>query len=336
MNLSEKLARETADFLDQRDTTPFFAMLSFYAVHGPIQTSEAKWRKYRDKIVAAGVADRGFTMERMLPIRLAQDDPIYGGLVEQMDDAVGIVLDKLDALGLADNTIVVFTSDNGGVASGDNYSTNNAPLRGGKGYQWEGGTRVPLFVYVPWLKAAPDTVDTPVMGMDIYPTLVDLAGGPAPDSIDGVSLVPLLHGETLPARPLYWHYPHYGNQGGEPNSTIREGNYKLIHYWEDDRRELYDLGNDPTEQTDIAQEQPEVLADLDRQLTAWLDRTQARLPTPDPLYDPAAEEAVYQRFATEKMPELEQLRKDRLSPDYRPNADWWGSAARQPARPEAN
>jgi arylsulfatase A-like enzyme len=324
--LSERLASETASFLEQKDTTPFFAMLSFYGVHGPIQTSQPKWKKYRDKIVAMGVADDGFKMGRMLPIRQVQDDPIYAGLVEQVDDAVGIVLEKLEELNLADNTIVVFTSDNGGVAAGDNYSTSNAPLRGGKGYQFEGGTRVPYFIYIPWLKQAPKTNSTPVMGMDLYPTLVELAGGTSSSSIDGTSLLPLLTGNTLPKRPLFWHYPHYGNQGGEPSSTVRYGDYKLIRYWEDDRRELYQLSNDPGEQNDIFAKEPEAAANLDRRLSEWLRATDARIPLTDPAYAPAKEAAVFQRFATKKMPYLEELRKQRLTEDYQPNKDWWGSA----------
>src|SRR5690606_27624649 len=129
-NLSMRLAHETADFISDHQHEPFFAYLSFYAVHGPIQTTEAKWRKYRDKAVSMGVADHGFEMERRLPIRMYQDNPVYAGLVEQMDDAVGVVLGKLDELGLDKNTIIVFTSDNGGVASGDAFATNNSPFRG--------------------------------------------------------------------------------------------------------------------------------------------------------------------------------------------------------------
>lgn len=143
-NLTMRLAEETADFISKHKDSTFFAFLSFYAVHAPIQTTEGKWRKYRNKADSMGIAEKGYTMERVLPIRQVQDNPIYAGLVETMDTAVGFVLKALEANGVADNTIVVFTSDNGGVASGDHYATSNLPLRGGKGYQWEGGIKSPV------------------------------------------------------------------------------------------------------------------------------------------------------------------------------------------------
>src|SRR5690606_1813820 len=166
-----------------------------------------KWRKYRDKAEDMGIAESGFEMERRLPIRLHQDNPVYAGLVEQMDDAVGLVLNKLDELGLDQHTIVIFTSDNGGVSSGDAFSTSNLPLRGGKGYQWEGGIREPYFIKVPWLKDAPASVEEPVTGADFFPTILDLTGNRLmPEQHqDGVSLKPLLEGDDLEDRTLFWH-----------------------------------------------------------------------------------------------------------------------------------
>ena len=138
-----RLAIETNKFIVEHQKNnsnkPFFAYLSFYAVHGPIQTSEAKWSYFRSKAEKAGFSPKGFRIDRTLPVRQVQDNPIYAGLVQQMDDAVGLVLDQLKDLGLDKNTIIVFTSDNGGVSSGDSFSTSNLPLRGGKGRQWEGG-----------------------------------------------------------------------------------------------------------------------------------------------------------------------------------------------------
>lgn len=222
-----------------RDTS-FFVYLSFYAVHGPIQTSQEKWNKYRTKAEEMGIAESGFIMERRLPIRQKQDNPIYAGLLESMDEAIGMVLDCLEENGLDDNTIVVFTSDNGGVSSGDNFSTSNLPLRGGKGYQWEGGIKEPYFIKVPWMDVAGNECPVPVTGADFYPTLLDLTGTPLrPEQHkDGVSLLPLLEGRRIADRPLFWHYPHYGNQGGDPSSIIREGDWKLIHYWEDENNTL--------------------------------------------------------------------------------------------------
>jgi arylsulfatase A-like enzyme len=145
-NLTLRLANETSQFIKQKNEQPFFAFLSFYAVHGPIQTTQEKWGKYRNKSEKEGIKEAGFVMEKKLPIRQLQDNPIYAGLVESMDDAIGIVLKALKEANLDKNTIVIFTSDNGGVSSGDSFSTSNLPYKGGKGYQYEGGIREPYFI----------------------------------------------------------------------------------------------------------------------------------------------------------------------------------------------
>jgi len=327
-NLSMRLAEETVNFLKTHKDQKFFAYLSFYAVHGPVQTSQEKWAKYREKALKNGVPDQGFKMEKFLPTRLYQDQPIYGGLVETMDDAVGVVLDALKELGLEENTMVVFTSDNGGVSSGDSFSTSNAPLRAGKGSQFEGGIREPYFIKVPWLADAPKVCSTPVSGTDFYPTILDLIGAELKpeEHNDGVSLKPLLEGKEIEERPLIWHYPHYGNQGGEPSSVIRLGDWKLIHYYEDGREELYNLPQDISETQDLAQEHPELVAKLHQQLFDYLEKVNARYPKPDPLYDAEKEAAHLEKVRTQKMPQLEKQRKKMLEKDYQPNADWWGSA----------
>ncbi|THH35501.1 sulfatase [Neolewinella litorea] len=326
-NLSMRLADETADFIKQRgDATPFFAFLSFYAVHAPIQTTEANWRHFRDKAVNGGIAEHGFAMERRLPIRTVQDNPVYAGLVRQMDEAIGQLLNTLDSLGLTDNTLIVFTSDNGGVASGDNYATSNLPLRGGKGYQWEGGTREPLLMYIPSLPGQ-RTVDAPVIGADLYPTLLSLAGLDVdpPQVIDGRDLTPLLRGDDWPERALIWHYPHYGNQGGDPSSVIRRGDWKLIHYWEDGHDELYDLGRDAREQADVAKRHPAVVERLRTELLTFLQDRGARYPRPDPLYDTEMDQrkAVFYRDTLRRR--LEAQRTEMFHVEWSPNADWWGS-----------
>ncbi len=326
-NLSSRLAQETANFIEAHKDSTFFAFLSFYAVHGPIQTNEVKWAKYRQKAEKAGIAEQGFEMERVLPIRTTQDNPVYGGLVETMDDAVGIVLNKLKELGIEENTIVVFTSDNGGVSSGDNFSTSNLPLRGGKGYQWEGGTREPFFIKVPWLLSKGTKNNTPVINTDFYPTLLELAGialKPT-EHMDGVSLVPLLKGATIPERPLYWHYPHYGNQGGNPSSVIRLGDWKLIHYWEDGHEELYNLKHDEVERNDVASQEIETKEKLSKQLLGWLKEVNARIPLPDPAYDSAMARQRHEDIVNNLWPRLEQQRKDMLTPGWSPNDNWWGS-----------
>lgn len=326
-NLSLRLANETVGFIKAHQEQPFFAFLSFYAVHGPIQTTEEKWLKYQAKATKNGVAEKGFKMGHFLPIRQEQDNPIYAGLVENMDDAVGKVLTSLKALGLDKNTMVIFTSDNGGVVSGDNYATTNYPLRGGKGYPFEGGIKEPYFLKVPWLDSQERTSDVPVTGADLYPTILDLTGialKPQQHQ-DGISLKPLLIGETLKERPLIWHYPHYGNQGGEPSSIIRRGTWKLIHYYEDGRNALYNLKTDVGEATDVSADNKVITAQLKQELFKYLESTGAEFPISDAQYDAELEHAYLQKIATQKLQELEEQRLQMLRPDFKPNANWWGS-----------
>lgn len=326
ISLSMKLATETSNFIKNYRDSSFFAYLAFYAVHAPIQTTADKWAKYRDKAESMGIQPEGFRMERVLPIRKFQDNPVYAGLVEQVDEAVGQVIQTLENLNLMENTIIIFTSDNGGVASGDNNSTSISPLRGGKGYQWEGGIRVPYFVSVPWLHNNGAKNFTPVIGMDLYPTILDLAGiTPDKDVLDGVSLLPLLQGEEIADRPLFWHYPHYGNQGGEPSSIIREENWKLIHYWEDGRDELYNLLLDEGETDNLAKKETDLSARLRQKLNVWLSETHATYPVLDTERDEAAAQKWLDYQKHEKLLQLEKQRKNMLTPDWQPNADWWGS-----------
>jgi arylsulfatase A-like enzyme len=327
-NLSIRLALETADFIRQNKSSHFFAFLSFYAVHGPIQTSQDKWKKYRDKAENNGAKENGFIMERKLPIRQTQDNPIYAGLVESMDEAVGIVLNTLKELHLDKNTIIVFTSDNGGVASGDSFSTSNLPYRGGKGYQWEGGIREPFFIYVPWNNSKEKTIEYPVTGADFYPTILDYANIKLMHNQhqDGVSLKPLIDSNTkLTERPLYWHYPHYGNQGGDPSSIIRKGDWKLIHYYEDGSNELYNLKTDPYEQHSIADSNPEITSSLFNNLMKWLESVDAKFPETDTEFDANKRSEYDKRIAEKLLPKLEDERRKMLSKDFQPNDDWWGS-----------
>ena len=327
-NLSMRLAKETASFIDQHKDSTFFAFLSFYAVHGPIQTTNAKWKKYREKASKNGIAESGYMMERVLPIRQEQDNPIYAGLVESMDDAVGVVLDELKKQGIDKETIVVFTSDNGGVASGDSFSTSNLPLRGGKGYQWEGGIREPYFIKVPWLKNAGTENNYPVTGTDFYPTILDLVAIELlPDQhVDGISLKPLLEGRKMSEeRPLYWHYPHYGNQGGEPSSIIQENGWKLIHYWEDGREELYKLDSDSGEQTNVIDNYSLIGKQMSEKLADWLNDVNANLPSPDLDYDSKLAARRHEMLVNKKWPSLEKERMEVLSEEFKPNDDWWGS-----------
>jgi arylsulfatase A-like enzyme len=283
------------------------------------------WDKYRRK---AEPHDRDrFLIDRTLPVRQVQDCPIYAGMIESMDDAVGLVLEALDRLGLSDNTVIVFTSDNGGVSSGDAFSTSNLPLRGGKGRQWEGGIREPYYIVAPGVAAAGSQNDAPVTGADFYPTFLELAGLPAQPKqhVDGVSLVPLLKQQSIPRRPLFWHYPHYGNQGGEPSSIIRKDDWKLIHYWEDNRDELYNLAEDPSEQRNVAAANLRLTDDLRRELIRFLAESGARIPAPDPRFDIEKHQEKQAQIRTRRKPALEQQHAKYLDPQWSPNATWWGS-----------
>ncbi|MCK3683708.1 sulfatase [Maribellus sp. YY47] len=325
-NLTMRLAKETANFIRSNRDTSFFAFLSFYAVHGPIQTTQEKWAKYRQKAEDLGIAESGFEMGHFFPIRQIQDNPVYAGLVESMDDAVGYVLNTLDELGLSENTIVIFTSDNGGVAAGDAFATSNLPLRAGKGYQFEGGIREPYFIKVPGMGNG-QTCNTPVSGTDFYPTLLELAGADLKpeEHTDGVSLLPLLKGESIAERALIWHYPHYGNQGGEPSSIIRKGDWKLIHYYEDGHEELYNLKDDKAETSDVSADHPGLVKQLNEELFVQLNEMGAKYPSRDPEWTAEKGEQYLQQVIKKRWPQLEKQRLEFLSPDFNPGNNWWGS-----------
>lgn len=329
-DLNIRLARETIDFMEKKleEKEPFFAFLSFYAVHGPIQTTKDKWEYFRDKAERQGIEEDGFYVDRTLPVRKKQDNPVYAGLISSMDDAIGLVLDELKAKKALDNTIVIFTADNGGVASGDNYSTSCAPLRGGKGRQWEGGTRVPLVMMGPSVKGKGRKELSPVIQMDLYPTIMDMIGHPLSGNgtEDGISLRKLIESnEPLEERPFFWHYPHYGNQGGEPSSYVIRGNWKLIHYWEDGRDELYDIKDDISEQDNVIQANTSIATELHNLLFEWLQDTNAKIPEKNPFF----REAEYAQFIIDRqerqLRRQEEIRKDQLTKSWSPNDDWWGS-----------
>ena len=173
------------------------------------------------------------------------------------------------------------------------------------------------------------TSPVPVTGADFYPTLLELAGLDLmpKQHLDGVSLVPVLKGGTLPERPLFWHYPHYGNQGGEPSAIIRRGDWKLIHYYEDGRDELYNIVKDLGEKTDLAARQPEKTKALRAELDAWLKETGAHIPKPDARFDPDKRRQQDAAIRTRRLPSLEKQHANFLNPDFKPNPTWWGSKA---------
>lgn len=324
-SLPLRLGQETADFIRSHKDETFFAFLSFYSVHAPIQTTQERWQRYQSKVENYEAPVERFLIDRTLPVRQVQDCPVYAGMIEAMDDAVGQVLDTLEELDLNENTYIVFTSDNGGVSSGDAFATSNVPLRGGKGRQWEGGIREPYFIRGPGI--TPGICGVPVTGTDFYPTLLSLCDLPQlpMQHQDGMNLVPLLKTGLFGERDLFWHYPHYGNQGGEPSSMIRRGPWKLIYYWEDGRQELYNIYADIGEVADVGEQHPQIVVALNDGLQAWLKDVDATLPRLDARYD-QTKYAARQKYVREVLkPRLERQHADMLHPDFNLDTSWWGS-----------
>ncbi len=201
---------------------------------------------------------------------------------------VGRVLTQLHKLGLETNTIVFFTSDNGGLSTAEGWPTANLPLRTGKGWPYEGGVREPLLIKWPGVTQPGSICRQPVISVDFYPTILQMAGLPLRPAqhVDGVSLTPLLQGGTLPERPLFWHYPHYSNQGGKPGGAVRKGDFKLIEFYEDGKLELYNLRKDIGEKTNLAGQMPDRVKDLHRLLKEWRNAVGAQMPAPNPDYRP--------------------------------------------------
>ncbi len=229
-SLTRRLGEETCKFIEANRDRPFFAYLSFYSVHIPLQSTKKLIAKYKAK--AAGLKHEGPTWgkDHHSKVRLVQDNPVYAAMIEETDDAIGSVLDTLDSLGLTDNTIVLFTSDNGGLSTAEAYSTSNLPLRGGKGWMYEGGIREPTIIRWPGVTMPGSMCTTPIISNDYFPTFLEVVGHPLKSDAkdDGVSLAPLLRGGSIAPRAVYWDYPHYGNQGGTPASAVRDGKWKLI------------------------------------------------------------------------------------------------------------
>ena len=260
---TDRIAGEAVAFIAAHKDRPFFAYLPFLAVHTPIGARADLVAKYEKKKLTAPPDAWGRERERQ--VRLVQNQPVYAAMLEQLDTGIGRVLAAVAQNGLTDRTIVVFMSDNGGLSTSEGHPTSNLPLRGGKGWPYEGGTRVAWIVSAPGITRPGTTCDTPVISTDYYPTLLELAGLPAQPQQhrDGVSFVPALRGQPAPrGAPLYWHYPHYGNQGGAPHGAIRDGDWKLIEWFEDGALELYNIPQDIGEKTNLAAQQPAKAAAL--------------------------------------------------------------------------
>jgi len=267
--LDENLTNRAIRFLDESRGKPFFLYLPHYSVHLPFGGKPALIDKYRRKANPQG-------------------DARYAAMIETMDSSIGRLRAALKERQLEDHTVFIFLADNGGLryeGKSPQPVTSNAPLRAGKGHLYEGGIRVPFVVHWPGVTKPGHVSDQPISTVDILPTIARAAELPTPS--DGVDLAPALRGGKLKREALYWHYPHYSNQGGAPGAAIRQGDFKLIHFYEDDRVELYNLRDDLGETRNLAQRLPAKARQLRQKLDRWRADVAAVLPKPNPAYDPA-------------------------------------------------
>lgn len=281
----QRLTESATKFLDERDAArPFFMFLGYHEPHTPILEYPDHIEKFRQKSqqqITAAVHSRH---EREGQTRILQADPAYASEVAGLDSFVGTVMQKLDRSGLADNTIVIFFSDNGGLSTkADIGPTSNEPLRAGKGWLYEGGIRVPLIVRAPGITQAGTTSDVLVASTDFYPTLLALAGQPAkPEQHrDGVDISALLRGSTAAVHDrFFWHYPHYHGSTWAPGGAMRDGDWKLIEFFEEGTAELYHLTSDLSETQNLATSEPARLKAMRDRLAAWRAETNACMPVP--------------------------------------------------------
>ena len=267
--LGDRLTSEAIKFVSNPRNRPFFLYLAHYAVHTPIEARKDLIEKYKAKKGTGG-----------------QEMPEYAAMIESVDEGIGRILETLDTLGLADSTAVFFLSDNGGSAQ----VTSMAPLRGSKGTLYEGGIRVPMLVRWPGRVRPGSVSEIPVSGVDLYPTILEIVGAKQPPGyiLDGDSLVPVLKGtKALPPRSIFWHFPAYlepdsGRRGPwktTPCSAVRQGDWKLIEFFEDGHLELYNLRSDIGETRNLAKTMPDKAEELRRVLRAWRSSTRAPVPT---------------------------------------------------------
>lgn len=276
--LTDRLTSEAETFIAANRERPFFLYMPHYAVHLPMEAKQDLVDKYPAELKLG-----------------QQSNGIYAAMIESVDQSVGRIVDQLQKLGLSEKTLLIFTSDNGGLATleGDHTpATINAPLRDGKGYLYEGGIRVPLIMNWPNTIAGSRVVDLPVISHDLFPTILEACSVPLEAAVDGVSLVPVLKATNTPSREaLYWHYPHYCNQGGKPGAAVRRGEFKLIEFFENGRRELYNLARDLGESRNLFADEPEVARRLGEDLDHWLIQVEAQAMRPNPDFVPNPQQA---------------------------------------------
>lgn len=270
--LTDRLTEEAGHFIAENAGRPFLLYLPHYTVHTPIQAPEALTEKYRRKIATMGM----------------DGNPTYAAMVETLDNSIGRLREKVKATGVEGNTVWIVTSDNGGLRYEGKAAkpvTDNSPARNGKGHLYEGGIRVPLLIRWPAVSKEGVEDATPVTTPDLFSTVLDIAGTRAPIAVDGRSLAPLLRGKKLKNEPLFWHYPHYSNQGGVPGGAIRDGEWKLIEFYEDGRLELFHLPSDPGEHLNLAEKHAVRAKELYGKLESWRKAVKATMPKMNPEYD---------------------------------------------------
>jgi arylsulfatase A-like enzyme len=286
--LTDRQTDEAIKFIENTGKNPFFVYLSYYAVHNPMQGKETLIRKFTHKADSMGLTvAKAFTRDRdwirnsmsdNFKERIIQSNPVYAAMIYSVDENIGKLLRKLEELGIEENTIIIFTSDNGGLSTSEGSPTCNSPLRAGKGWLYEGGIRVPLIIKMPGKGKQLKEVKAPVSSVDFFSTISEMTNSDNPGTVsDGVSIVSLLKSGKMKDRPLFWHYPHYSNQGVEPGSAVRFGNYKLIDNFERGHLELYDLSLDISETNDISKSNPEKTTELFNLLNDWRKKTGAKM-----------------------------------------------------------
>ena len=286
--LTERLTEESAKFLESRDKAkPFLLYLSYYNIHTPIQPYKKRIEHYKSKAEKSFTGPTPFEVEHDGKTRTRQDNPALASMVAAVDDSVGALLDKLEELKLDDNTVVIFFSDNGGLSTLGRIGPGcNLPLRAGKGWLYEGGIREPTLIRAPGVTQPGSVSDKPMISMDFFPTMLDLAGLPLQPKlhVDGRSLLSQLKGNDSGQRTLHWHYPHYHGSSWKPGASIRDGDWKLIEFYHYNNFELYNLAKDPGERTNLAKRNPSKAAELRAKLSAWQKQMKAKMPVPNPDY----------------------------------------------------
>lgn len=286
-----RLGREAVSYIENtqesNDKDPFFLFLSMYNVHTPIEAPKDLVDRFEKRRKKMKLSEKGtYKDDDGVPSRTDQSNATYAAMIWAMDSVVGMVQDKLDQLKIADNTAIVFFSDNGGLSSPGYGVTSNLPLRGGKGFLYEGGIREPMIVrYDPLTSSQKGSViEEPVISYDFYPTLLDIADLETPENqkLEGKSLKPLLLKQPIDRESIFWHYPHYSPQKGKPGSAIRKGDYKLIHFYENKTDELYNLKDDIGETNNLAAQHPELVKELKIELFKHLEKINASYPVQRP------------------------------------------------------